>query len=574
MNDTIGQDVSPASEYFRIIKRRRWLVGGVATVAILGSAAVAMLLPAKYQSTATILIEEPAVSNDLTKTVEASFADQRLQLIQQRVMRTDKLIEVIDRVGLYRESRQITPPNLLADDMRSRIVMRLVGSDSTDAKNGRSARATTAFTLSFIGRDPAVTQQVARELVDLYLAENERTQRNRALGTAGFFSGETNRLSARIKELESKLAEFKSSNAGMLPEEMEFNTQVLDRTQNQLLELMRQAQAARERQAFMQSQLLTLEPQAAVNSVVLETLSPRARLKLLKAQYSTLLSKYGEKHPDVVRMRRQIDAMAASGAGAGGSGVSMDELEAQLVAASQKYGEAHPEVVRLKRQISAAEESTSRNDLPADAPDNPVYIQTQGQLNAVNAEIGMVQSQITAMQDKIAEVEARILKSPEVERGYVALRREYDASVAKLTDLRERESQADLAKNLETEQMGQRLSLIEPPPLPTAPFSPNRPAILLLGVILGIGGAIGAAILIDSLDGRVYGPRKLAAIAGAAPLVLVPRIQTLYDPRPRRHRFAMIALALLVTGGILMSDIKFPAIGVFWSTVVDKVATL
>jgi polysaccharide biosynthesis transport protein len=568
MND----DVSPASEYFRIVKRRRWLVGGIATVAIVGSVAVAMLLPAKYQSTATILIEEPDVTDNLGKTADAGFADRRLQLIQQRVMTTDKLIEVIDRVGLYRESRQFVPPNLLADDMRSRIVMRLVGSDSTDAKNGRSARATTAFTLTFIGRDAALTQQVARELVNLYLAENERSQRDRALGTAGFFSGETNRLSERIKELESKLAEFKSSNAGMLPEEMEFNTQVLDRTQNQLLELMRQAQAARERQAFLQSQLLTLEPQAAVNSAAPETLSPRARLKLLKAQYSSLLSKYGEKHPDVVRLRRQIDAMAASGTGA--AGVSVEDLEAQLVVASQKYGEAHPEVVRLKRQISAAKESTSRSDLPADAPDNPVYIQTQGQLNAVNAEIGMVQAQITAMQEKIAAVEARILKSPEVERGYVGLRREYDAAVAKLNDLRERESRAELAKNLETEQMGQRLSLIEPPPLPTAPFSPNRPAILLFGVILGIGGAIGAAILIDSLDGRIYGPRKLAAIAGAPPLVLVPRIQTLYDPRPRRHRFAMIALALLMLGGVLMSDFNLSAIGALWSTVVQTVATL
>jgi succinoglycan biosynthesis transport protein ExoP len=192
----------------------------------------------------------------------------------------------------------------------------------------------------------------------------------------------------------------------------------------------------------------------------------------------------------------------------------------------------------------------------------------------VNAEIGMVQSQINAMQEKIAEVEARILRSPEVERGYVALKREYDASVAKLNDLRQREGQAELAKNLETEQMGQRLSLIEPPPLPTEPVSPNRPAIVLLGIILGLGGGAAAAILIDSLDGRVYGPRRLASIAGAAPLVLVPRIQTAYDPRPRRHRFAMIALSLLAAAGVLMSDVKLPALGTFWTTVVDKVATL
>ena len=69
----------------------------------------------------------------------------------------------------------------------------------------------------------------------------------------------------------------------------------------------------------------------------------------------------------------------------------------------------------------------------------------------------------------------------------MALKREYDTAVAKLTDLRQRESQAELAKNLETEQMGQRLSLIEPPPLPNAPVSPNRPAILLFGILVGIG---------------------------------------------------------------------------------------
>ena len=82
------------------------------------------------------------------------------------------------------------------------------------------------------------------------------------------------------------------------------------------------------------------------------------------------------------------------------------------------------------------------------------------------------------------------------------------------------------------------------------------------------------ALLIDSLDGRIYGPRRLAAIAGAPPLVLVPRIQTIYDRRPRRHRFAMIFLSLLVVAGVLMSDLSFPSLGTLWTTVLDKVATL
>ena len=567
MNETVGPDVSPVSEYLGIIKRRKWLVVSIAVLSIVGAATVAFTLPPKYQSTATILIEEPAISDDIAKT-GGNFADQRLQLIQQRVMTTAKLVEVIDRLGLYADVRQLTPATVLADDMRSRIAMRLVGSE-TDGKNSRQAKASTAFTVSYTSRDPATAQRVTSELVALYLGENERTQRARAVGTAGFLSGESSRLAIRIKELETQLAEFKTTNAGMLPEEMEFNVQLLDRTQNQLLELMRQAQAARERQAFLQTQILTLEPQAPVSTAAPETLSPKARLRLLKAQYTTLLSKYGDKHPDVVRIRRQIDAITGAGGGQQ-QAVDLEQLEAQLLSLSQKYGEAHPEVVRLKRQISAAQ-SAMPADPGEDAPDNPVYVQTLGQLNAVNADLSMVQSQVAALQAKMSAVEARIAKTPEIERSYVALKREYDSAVAKLTDLRERENEADLAKNLETEQMGQRLSLIEPPPMPTTPVSPNRPAILLLGIIAGLAGSIGIAVLIDSMDGRIYGPRRLAAIVGASPLALVPRIATTYSPASRGPRYAMVALSLLIMAGILLVDMDISSVGEVWSAMLDRV---
>ena len=155
-----------------------------------------------------------------------------------------------------------------------------------------------------------------------------------------------------------------------------------------------------------------------MNSASPETLSPKARLRLLKAQYSTLVSKYGDKHPDVVRLRRQIDAMSGSASG-GEPAANLDDLEAQLQIASQKYGDAHPDVVRLKRQIKAVKAGLAGNQPAVEAPDNPVYVQTQAQLSAANAEVGMAQAQIAALQGKMADVEARIIKSPEVERAYV-----------------------------------------------------------------------------------------------------------------------------------------------------------
>lgn len=544
--DESPRESNPTLEYLRILRRRKWLALAVATVIIVVAVTMAIVLPATYQSVATILIEEPGVSDDLAKSTDVGFADQRLQLIQQRVMTTAKLEAVIDKLGLYQEARQTTPMNVLAENMRTQISLKIVGADSAEAKNDRTAKKTTAFTLGFVGRNPETTQKVTRELVDLYMAENERTQRNRATETAGFLGAESTRLAKRIRELETELAAFKTENAGMLPEEMAFNTQLLDRTQNQMLEIMRQAQSVRERQAFLQAQLLSLDPQAPLNATNPETLAPRARLRLLKSQYSTMSAKYGANHPDVINLRRQIEAMNGS-VDTALSSDSIDALKAELEAAHQKYGASHPEILRLKREIETAEQTPVASQEPVDVPDNPLYIQTQGQLAALDAEIGTSQSQIAALQEKINEIESRILKTPEVERGYLALKREYDSTVSKYQDIQARESQADLAKNLEVGQMGERLSLIEPPPLPVNPISPNRPAIVLFGIVLGCMAGIGAAMLAESLDGRVYGHRRLAAMAGASPLAVIPRIVTAGDKRrARQRRFSYSASAALI----------------------------
>lgn len=571
--DTFTLETSPAVEYLQIFRRRKWLIITIAGLAIAIAIAAAFLLPSTYQSVATILIEEPGVSDDLTKAANGGFAEQRLQLIQQRVMTTAKLIGVIEKLDLYQEARLTVPLNVLAENMRSQISLRVVGAESIEAKADRSPKKTTAFTLGFTGRDPEVTQRITQELVDLYMAENERSQRDKALGAAGFLTAEAERMATRIRELEAELAAFKTKNAGTLPEEMAFNMQLLDRTQTQLLEVMRQAQSVRERQAFMQAQLLSLDPQAPINTNNPETLNPRARLRLLKSQYSTMSAKYGAQHPDVITLRRQIEALDGTVDG-GQSGVDVMALKATLEAAQVKYGDSHPEIIRLKREIKTAEAMTTKSTAAAvEAPDNPIYIQTLAQLSALNAETAMGHAQVAALQDKLAEVEARIVRSPEVEREYLALKREYDTAIATYQEMEARESKADLAKNVETEQMGERLSLIEPPPLPIAPISPNRPAIVLLGIVLGLLLGFGAGVLVDSMDGHVYGHRRLASIIGAAPLVVMPRIVAARTGRSRFQKLAVATASFALVSGLLIAagSLDGNALSHTWELIMTKI---
>jgi len=108
---------------------------------------------------------------------------------------------------------------------------------------------------------------------------------------------------------------------------------------------------------------------------------------------------------------------------------------------------------------------------------------------------------------------------------------------------------AQLAQNMETEQKGERFTLIEPPLVPEQPTSPNRPLLFFLGLFLAAAGAFGYGLLRDQLEGRVRGSSDLLALTGVAPLAVVPFIDG-RDPaaigRARRARFWWYAGAGIV----------------------------
>src|ERR1700727_2321550 len=86
--------------------RRRltfWIVAGVAALA---AVSLALMLPPTYRATGTILIEQQEIPQEMVRSVITSFADQRVQVISQRVMTTQNLLSLIERYDLYPTIRQ------------------------------------------------------------------------------------------------------------------------------------------------------------------------------------------------------------------------------------------------------------------------------------------------------------------------------------------------------------------------------------------------------------------------------------------------------------------------------------
>jgi polysaccharide biosynthesis transport protein len=84
----LDEQFQTLEDYLAILKRRKWQL--ILPIVLLAPIAVivALTLPPIYRSTATILIEQQEIPPDLIRTTVTSFADQRIQVIKQRVMTT------------------------------------------------------------------------------------------------------------------------------------------------------------------------------------------------------------------------------------------------------------------------------------------------------------------------------------------------------------------------------------------------------------------------------------------------------------------------------------------------------
>ena len=108
-------------DYINIVKRRgKFLLIPFVVISIL-SIVLSVVLPSVYRSIATILIEEQEIPSDLVRSTVTTFADQRIQVISQRIMTRANLIDIIQKFDLYAKERKSKPEERILENMRKSI---------------------------------------------------------------------------------------------------------------------------------------------------------------------------------------------------------------------------------------------------------------------------------------------------------------------------------------------------------------------------------------------------------------------------------------------------------------------
>ena len=590
------ENVGSLSPLLAIRRRRRPLLVVSGTVILLAVLA-AVFWPPSYTATGTILIEQQELPSELVRSTVSSYASQRVQIISQRVMTTENLMGIVQRYGLYVSLRKRSPREEVVKRMRNDTKLEMISADVIDPRDGRPTKATIAFSVAYTSASGELASKVANELVSLYLQQNIESRQQSSRDAAVFLTGESQRLDNDIKALQAKIAAFKEQHGDELPELTQLNEQKEVRLDEEIRDTDAQLRSLDQQVTFLDAQLAQINPTAQVYTSTGERVqSPSDRLKFVRTEYARVKALYSPDHPDVKRLQREMQGLEASVAvdadltkgETNDDRRQLENAQTQLASARKRYSPDHPDVVRLERLVASLQDRTrseaagsSRSGpggQPAGNPintaaDNPPYIQIQAQREAAVDQMRALRRKRAELEATLAVLDKHLADTPVVERDYNAMLRDLDSAQLEYRQVRQKQMEAQTAEDLETERKGERFTLIEPPFPPEEPSSPNRPLVLIFGLMFALAAGFGTVAVLESNDPSVRGRQDLQSLLAASPLATIPVMFT-DDDRARSRRWRVSALfggAATLVVVLAMIHVFYRPLDVLWVVALRRV---
>jgi len=460
-----------------ILRRPGWIVPPV--LLGLGLAfALLKILPPTYTAGTLVMVEKQKVPADYVKATVTTAMEDRLRTIEQQVSNRDSLARIITELDLYPELRKRESMADVVDTARQDLKVR---------KQGDSL-----FTITFQYVDPRKAAAAVNRSAELFITDSLKQRATQAQGTSSFLEAELGETKKRLEAQEARIAVFKQSYMGELPEQSDTNLKMVESMQSKLEINLGALDKAEQRKLYIQTQIAQGRDAALPPRAVGPTApAPPTRLELARAEVANLLTQYTERHPDVVRKREEVAYL------------EQQERERKKAAAA----------------AVAAETPSAASAAP---PTDPIL---RAELESVDLEIRSLQSERDRIQAQIAQLQGRLENVPRVEQQLLSLTRDYDNIKKSYDSLLEKRINAHLAENLEKSQQGEQFTILEKAIPPELPSGPNKPLIWAAGLAGGLVLGIGLALFREQTDHTYSDPESLrTAFPGVPVLATIPLV--------------------------------------------------
>jgi len=445
--------------------RHKWL--GVATawlVCTAGWIGVA-LVPTKYESSARVYLNADPLLTPLLRGLAADTDPTRqLDFMQRTLLSRPNLEQLVRLTDLdlgvtNAEQKEALFKRLAADISVAPVTLNLL-------------------TLSYRDQDPNTAKNVVQSLLTIFAEKTAGSSRADMDNAQRFLDSEITSYRDQLRAAEKRRAELaqqypdivsnKSPDAGATGDE---SVSRLDQARAAVGHLKLELADGITKRDALQKELAAVPPMISVDRApqVVVTggrLSPvDERLQELRRNLDSMLLKYTDDHPDVKAAKKQMAQIEAEGAkSSGGTG---------------KPGGG----------------GTTKGEIA-----NTVYEQIKVRVVDAEAAVAAVQRRLDEArldQERIEKVAASapgvLVQAQDLDRDYSILKRNYQELVA-----RREATQIANAADTKTEKI--QFRIVDPPQVPILPAAPNRPMLVSMVLLFGIGGGIAVPLALTQID--------------------------------------------------------------------------
>jgi len=531
----LANDQFSPEHYLRLLMHRKWLVLGVFLAVSATTFIIARRLPDIYTSETVILVDPQKVPEAYVKSTVTGDVRNRLGTLSQQILSATRLQRIIDSLNLYPEDRKKLAREDLINRMRADISVSVV----SDFGGSQDLQA---FRINYSGQNSRLVAQVTNELASLFIEENLKAREQQATGTTEFLQNQLQETRQTLEAQEAKLKDFKLKHIGEMPEQQAANLQILGQLQSQFQLEGEGLSRAEQQKTYIQSMMTQSAPvvdldegerngpQGASPPPVAKGPDPsKSTINSDKARLAALLSRYTDDHPDVRKLKKQIEAEEAKAASA-------------IVAVES---------------ASAVSPVAAPAPLPKRAPQPINYINPvlQSQLSTLDAEIAKRKEEAQRLAKAISTYQAKLEAIPVREQQVTELVRDYEISKSHYSQLLEKQLSAETATQLEIRQKGEKFVILDPGQVAERPSRPNRTLINSAGAVGGLILGLLLAIGTEFIGTSITSSQDITAASGLPVLEVIPVIQTRTDRRLQKRRILFAAASAttmaLAVGGIL-----------------------
>lgn len=459
---------SELKKYLKIITKRKYLFILLSLIIMSVIAWGSYFLPKQYEASSLVFIEQSLVNQLVRGIAITPSINDKIRVLRYEILSRDllrKALRDIDADVNVKNDRQFEE---LIQEFRKKTNITVNRDD--------------LFIVSLRDQDPQFAMNYVNSLVRNYVERNQSAKREEAYGATRFFTEQILNVKTKLDKAEDDLIKYRQQ----------------------------------------EGIYLSSSEDSIINDIKLyygEIDNLKSKRNELSATRESIKKQIAGEEPfTVATLRRSADA-----------GGNTEVLENRIKQLLVRYTENHPEIVKLRADI----EELKKQDTPLSSSDslmepetsatNPIYqdlklklLQTESEINALDAK----QKHLSLM---ISKKERELKYIPESRKKLSELERERNAHRSLYNQLLERQGKTEVAKDMELESKSTTFRVVDPAVLPTKPASPDRVKIILMGIAMGILGGIGGVFLREHFDSSVKDAQTLKDL-GLVMLAVIPKI--------------------------------------------------